>query len=82
MKSERGIIKNIRAHCLDCAGNSTREVRLCPITDCNLWPLRFGKGQKAVIRIMGELGKDLLDKSNFAEGAKYGAGLSASELEP
>ena len=35
-------MKAIRAKCLDC--NSTaNEVKLCPCTDCPLWPFRLGK---------------------------------------
>ena len=35
-------MKAIRAKCLDCNGNAY-EVRLCPCTDCALWPFRLGK---------------------------------------
>lgn len=35
-------LKAIRAKCLDCAYNAT-EVKLCPSTNCALWPFRFGK---------------------------------------
>ena len=35
-------MKAIRAKCLDCNGTSN-EVRLCPCTDCPLWPFRLGK---------------------------------------
>jgi len=34
--------KAIRKHCLWCA-NTSSEVRLCPCTDCALWPFRFGR---------------------------------------
>jgi len=36
-------IKAIRKKCLECSGESHKEVRLCPITDCSLYPYRFGK---------------------------------------
>ena len=36
-------IKAIRAKCLDCCCNQRKEVRLCPIPDCSLYPYRFGK---------------------------------------
>ncbi|MHB8144009.1 MAG: hypothetical protein ACYDGX_10260 [Thermoleophilia bacterium] len=44
---ERGImktspLKSIRAKCLDCAAGSYKEVKLCPCTDCSLYPFRFG----------------------------------------
>lgn len=39
-------IKAIRARCLDCACGSATEVRLCPCTDCALWPYRLGHRPK------------------------------------
>lgn len=36
-------LKAIRAKCLDCMCDSSNEVKLCPITDCSLYPFRFGK---------------------------------------
>lgn len=35
-------LKAIRAKCLDCVFNAY-EVKHCPMTDCALWPYRFGK---------------------------------------
>lgn len=35
-------IKAIRAKCLDCMCNQATEVRLCPLTDCSLYPYRMG----------------------------------------
>jgi hypothetical protein len=35
-------IKAIREKCLDC-NHTASEVKLCPCTDCALWPFRFGK---------------------------------------
>ena len=35
-------LKAIRKNCLDCNGTAL-EVKLCPCTDCALWPFRFGK---------------------------------------
>ena len=32
----------IRAKCLDCAGGSYNEVKLCIVTDCPSWAWRFG----------------------------------------
>ena len=34
----------IRLKCLDCSGDSPREVTLCVIRECPLWPFRFGYG--------------------------------------
>ena len=36
-------IKAIRAKCLDCMGGSSKEVRLCNIPECSLFPYRLGK---------------------------------------
>ncbi len=36
-------IKAIRAKCLDCMCGQPKEVRLCPMTDCSLYPYRMGK---------------------------------------
>lgn len=36
-------LKAIRAKCLDCVCGSVNEVKLCPCTDCSLYPFRFGK---------------------------------------
>lgn len=35
-------IKAIRAHCLWCCCGSSQEVKLCPSTDCELYPYREG----------------------------------------
>lgn len=36
-------VKAIRAYCLGCCWGSAEEVKLCPATDCELYPFRFGK---------------------------------------
>jgi len=35
-------IQAIRAKCRDCANGSRREIRLCDLTHCALWPYRMG----------------------------------------
>ena len=35
--------KAIRAKCVDCCCNNIREVDLCPVSGCPLYPFRFGK---------------------------------------
>jgi hypothetical protein len=35
-------VKAIRAKCLDCTCNQPKEVRLCPVYSCPLWPYRMG----------------------------------------
>ena len=34
-------IKAIRAKCLDCSGESSHEAKLCPISDCPIYPYRL-----------------------------------------
>lgn len=36
-------LKAIRKNCLNCMGDSFREVKLCPSNDCPLFNYRFGK---------------------------------------
>ena len=36
-------LKSIRAKCIDCSGGQLKEVRLCPVTDCPLYPYRMGR---------------------------------------
>ncbi len=36
-------LQSIRAKCLECSAGSAKEVRVCSITDCPLYPYRFGK---------------------------------------
>ena len=36
-------MKAIRAKCLDCCCGQAKEVRLCPVQKCPLYPYRFGK---------------------------------------
>ena len=40
-------LKAIRSHCLGCVGGVSRDVALCPITSCPLWPYRFGSRTRA-----------------------------------
>jgi len=36
-------MKAIREKCLECSCWSFKEVRLCPVKDCALYPFRYGK---------------------------------------
>lgn len=33
----------IRAKCMDCSNESFKEIKLCPVTECPLYPFRLGK---------------------------------------
>jgi len=39
-------IQSIRAKCLDCCCGSYKEIRLCPVKNCALYPYRMGKRPK------------------------------------
>jgi hypothetical protein len=41
--------KAIADKCLDCSGNSKKEVNMCPITDCPLFPFRLIKFKRTGI---------------------------------
>ena len=36
-------IQSIRQKCLDCTAGSRKEIRLCTVIQCALYPYRFGK---------------------------------------
>jgi hypothetical protein len=40
---KRTPVKSIRAYCIECGDGTYKEVRLCPIPDCPLYPYRFGR---------------------------------------
>lgn len=43
-------IKSIREKCLDCTNGSRKEIRLCTVVQCALYPYRFGKRpSKAIV---------------------------------
>lgn len=46
-------MKAIRKKCLSC-NLTSNEVKECTVTACPLWPMRTGKRQKGVKRVMTE----------------------------
>jgi len=44
--TQRELRTAIRRKCMDCTNNQTKEVRICELTDCDLWPYRMGKDHK------------------------------------
>lgn len=53
-------VKAIRAKCLDCSCGSTAEVAACTVTQCALFPFRFGKNPYRQRREMSEEEKQVL----------------------
>ncbi|MBQ4424569.1 MAG: hypothetical protein II882_02395 [Lachnospiraceae bacterium] len=47
MESVKTPIRAIRAHCLECSAGQYKEVKLCPVTQCQLYPYRLGHRPKA-----------------------------------
>ena len=47
-------VKAIRKNCLECCGDSANEVKLCPATECPLYPFRLGKNPYRTKRDMTE----------------------------
>ena len=45
-------VKAIRAKCLRCTCNQPVEVDKCPITDCPLYPFRYGKNPYRAKRVI------------------------------
>ena len=43
MTTKASLLRQIRAHCLECAGRSPSEVRKCRLQTCSLWPFRMAK---------------------------------------
>ena len=64
MNRTRAIAKK----CLQCCGDSAKEVTLCHIFDCPLWPFRFGGmnlGSKKFSERMNKI------KANYPKEYKY-----------
>lgn len=73
-------LESIRAHCLHCSAGQPSEVRLCPVTRCNLHPFRFGKLPK-------KAGRELSPEARAAltarlRGGAIGAPEKLGETEP
>jgi hypothetical protein len=39
-------LRAIRIYCRQCSGESPKEIKLCPIPDCPLYPYREGRNPK------------------------------------
>ncbi len=52
-------IKSIRKKCLDCSNYQSKEVRLCTVIKCAIYPYRFGRRPDAntIARLEAYYGK-------------------------
>lgn len=62
-------IKAIRQHCLSCSNASPKEVKLCVVPDCPLYPYRLGTNPNRKHRALTEDEKEAL-KTRFAQTRK------------
>ena len=74
-------LKAIKAHCLDCSCWSKKEVQLCVISDCPLYPYRFGKnsarkGIGGSPKLINQETPTQVD--SFDKGTALGEGLSGN----
>lgn len=51
-------IKAIRQHCLSCSNGSSKEVKICVIPECPLYPYRLGKNPNRKKRTLSQKEKD------------------------
>ena len=57
-------MKAMRLKCLECSGGSQKEVRLCPVTSCSLYPYRMGhRPKKDTIPCQDIADDELIEKS-------------------
>ena len=57
-------IKAIRKKCLDCTCYQPKEIRLCPVVECALYPYRFGRRpDETIIDTLKEFYSDNPDPS-------------------
>lgn len=77
----------IRKNCLDCSAGSSKEVALCVIPDCPLYPYRFGEdkgitesGEKLIIEAT-KRGEDTVINRGFYQIKKVGKRLKIVENE-
>ena len=52
--SRKNPVKAIRLKCLECSGGSSVEVQQCPVTDCAIYPFRFGRNPFRTVRELSD----------------------------
>ena len=65
----RNPVKVIRDKCIDCCAGSSKEVELCAVKKCPLWPFRFGKNPYREKRELSEEEKAAV-RERLASGRK------------
>jgi hypothetical protein len=67
--------------CLDCCCGSPKEVELCPVKDCALYPYRFGKRPGAGKRKMTPARLEALRRANEARIKRQDSGSPSQGFE-
>ena len=77
-------VKSIRAKCLDCSGWQTKEVRLCPLEKCALWPYRMGvrPGHSRALKANEEARREKLRAAPEISSPESPAGTNDAEVNP
>ena len=80
-------LKAIRAYCLGCMCDQPNEVKLCPVTKCELYPYRFGKNPFMQKEMTDEQRETLRERgrkniSNLAQYRNKGKDAPPSSEEP
>ena len=52
MIPKKELWKAIRAKCMDCSNDQPKEIRLCTLHDCALYPYRMGKRLAAKVELV------------------------------
>lgn len=68
-------LKAIRFYCIECSGDSPKEVKLCPISDCPFYQFRLGNnpnrsGIGGNIGSHNELKNSAVESSDFCKNQK------------
>ena len=67
-------VKSHRKKCLDCTCNQPKEVRLCPVIECDLYPYRMGtRPSKATLDTI---------KAFYEENPEYSGGFQTKTANP
>lgn len=72
VKGYRGPLRQIRELCKECAGGP-KAARYCTGVGCPVWPYRFGKNPKRVIREEGKSSVSLFDAEWILQQAEKGS---------
>jgi hypothetical protein len=75
--------KCIRQKCRECSGNSWREVQLCLVFDCPLWPCRLGHRPATVLKKTPQwLDPEFVAREAFRQYARERGGAEVSGMPP